>query len=113
MAHGPDVTSKPLSHQQRGRIGGLTRAALAPDRKAITKGARDGRWQRYVDRVREVLPELAADDPELIRRAEALRRADMIKMSAAAAAKRAELRALEAELDASGLLDAGSDGVDL
>jgi hypothetical protein len=72
-----------MSPAARGRIGGLTRAALAPDRKTVTQAARDGRWQRYVDKVRAALPELE-DEAEITCRAEALRRADMIRMSARA-----------------------------
>jgi hypothetical protein len=101
--------------QQRGRIGGLRRAALAPDLKAITKAARDGRWARYVERVKAALPELT-DEAEITRRAEMLRRADMAALSLRAARARrlrAELRAIETDLDASGLDDTGRDGVDV
>lgn len=73
-----------LTPQQRGRIGGLRRAALAPTRQAITQAARDSRWQRYVDQVKAALPDLA-DEAEVMRRAEVLQRADMIRMSARAA----------------------------
>jgi hypothetical protein len=50
-----------------------------------------------------------------MRRAELLRRADMTRMSLKATKARklkAELRAIEQELTAAGLDDAGSDGVD-
>jgi hypothetical protein len=102
------------SHAQRGRIGGLRRAALAPDTQALTAAARRARFQKYVDQIREALPDLV-DQAEIIRRAEQLRRADMASMSLKAATARRlkrELAALDAELDASGLLDAGSDGID-
>lgn len=92
--------------QLAGRIGGMTKAALAPDRDATTAAARAGRWQKYVDQVRAVLPELT-DEAEITRRAEMLRRADMVRMSARAAKTRAELRKLEAELDATDLPDGG------
>lgn len=101
-----------MSPQVRGRIGGLTRSALASTPQATTQAARDGRWAKYKQHVLEVLPELADDPAELDRRAALLRRADMVKMSALAAAKRRELAELEAALDATGLDDAGSDGVD-
>jgi hypothetical protein len=101
----PSISMTP---QQRGRIGGLTRAALTPDNRDITKPMRDGRWERYRQRILDVLPELAGDDAEIDRRAALLRQADMIRMSAAAAAKRRELAELEAELDVTGLGDAGN-----
>ncbi len=100
---------------QAGRIGGLTRAATAPSPQAITRAARDSRWQQYVARVREAVPDLQ-DEAEITRRAELLRRADMVSMSMKAAKARrlkAELAALDRELDASGLADAGRDGIDL
>jgi hypothetical protein len=103
-----------MSAQAAGRIGGLTRAATAPTPQAITEGWRKGRFQRYIDDVKAVMPELA-DEADIIRRAELLRRADMVRMSAKAAeAKRlkAQLKELEADLDATGLADAGSDGID-
>jgi hypothetical protein len=87
-----------MTAQQRGRIGGLTRAAQA---------ARDGRWQRYRQRVLDVLPELAGDDAEIDRRAELLRRAEMTRLSALAVARRRELAEIEAEAEATGLDDAG------
>ena len=83
--------------QARGRIGGYTRAALAPDRDSITRAARDARWQRYLD---QVPPEIT-DPAERTRRAELLRRADMTRLSLKAAKARrlrAQARALEAEI---------------
>jgi hypothetical protein len=75
------------SNSQRARIGGLTRAALAPSRQSITEGARAGRWERYRVKVREAMPELT-DETEIDRRAELLRKADMQRMSMKAAASR-------------------------
>ena len=69
------------SAQAKSSIGGLTAAALAPDRKDIGKEARSARWQRYLDKVLEALPHLADDPEELNRRAELLRRADMTRSS--------------------------------
>lgn len=100
--------------QQKGRIGGLTRKALAESPQAITEAARAARWQKYMDRVSEACPHIT-DQGELSRRAELLRQADMISMSMKAVkAKRlkAEAAALEAELNATGLADSGSDGID-
>ena len=54
-----------------------------------------------------MLPELADVPAELDRRAGLLRRADMVKMSALAAAKRRELAELERALNATGLDDVG------
>lgn len=91
--------------QARGRIGGLKRAALAPDRQAITDAARAARWEKYRQQVLAILPELAGDDAEIDRRAEMLRQADMTSMSLKAARARrlkAEAGRLEAELAAEG-----------
>jgi hypothetical protein len=90
----------PMSRQQRGRIGGLERAALTPDRRQLTEGMRRGRWQKYVDRVLGACPELAGDEAEITRRAEMLRRAEMIRMSERAAEARRQLREAEAALAA-------------
>ena len=95
--------------QARGRLGGLTRAATAATPQEITRAARDATWQKYLDQVRAVLPEIT-DEKELARRAELLRRADMTRLSMKAARARklkAELAALETELDATGLDQAG------
>jgi hypothetical protein len=77
-------TGSPMSMSARGRIGGLTRAALAPDRQAITQPARDARMRRYLDQV----PACITDPAERRRRAGLLQRADMVRMSALAAAAR-------------------------
>lgn len=106
--------------QALGRIGGLRRAALAPDMSALTEAARAGAWQRYVDQVRAALPGLT-DEADISRRADMLRRADMQAMalksaSAQSRAAEAERRAEAAEaklaeaLDATGLPDAGFGG---
>jgi len=87
----------------RGRIGGLTRAALAPSPQAITAAARDARWQRYRDQVLAAMPELDPADPDVDRRAALLQRADMARLSQRAAKARrlrAEAARIEAELDA-------------
>jgi hypothetical protein len=97
------------SRQQRGRLGGLTRAALASSPQAITKAANDARWQKYLDQVRAVLPEIT-DEGELTRRAMLLMRADMIRLSEKAAKARrlkAELRRAEADLAAAEAATAG------
>ena len=101
--------------QERGKIGGLRNAALAPSRQGITSAARAAGWQRYVEQVKAALPGLT-DQADIERRAAMLRKADMHALalkSARARRMRAELAALDSELDASGLLNAGSDGVDL
>lgn len=64
------------------------RWALTADRKAAMKPAHDGRLQRYKDQVLEALPQLAGQDAEVTRRAEQLRKADMIKLSRKAAMAR-------------------------
>ena len=97
--------------QQRGSIGGLIRAATAADSRDITAAARDARFRQYLDQV----PGQFTDPADRMRRAELLRRADMTRMSLKATKARklkAELRAIEQELTAAGLDDAGSDGVD-
>jgi hypothetical protein len=87
-----------MSPQQRGRIGGRTRAALSPDNTQHTANARAARWQKYRQRVLDALPQLAGDDAEIDRRAGLLRQADMIRMSERAAAARRALREAETEL---------------
>ena len=106
------MTQSHATAQARGRIGGLTRAARATTPQSITAAARDARWQRYLDQV----PEFVTDPGDRARRAELLRRADMVRMSMKAAKARrlkAELAALETELSAEGLEQAGSDGADV
>jgi hypothetical protein len=91
--------------QTKGRIGGLTTAANAPSPQAITQAARDARFQHYVDQVAYF-----TDEADRIRRAELLRKADMTRLSLKAAKARrmkAELAALEADLDAADLENAG------
>jgi len=94
-----------------GRIGGLRRAALCIDNAAHTLPARAARWQRYLDQI----PAEITDPAERTRRAEMLRRADMIQMSHRAALARQKAAKADAELaeilDATGLSDAGSDGI--
>jgi len=100
--------------QQRGSIGRKRTAALAPTREGTTQAARDARWQKYIDQVREARPEIT-NEAEISRRAQLLRQADMSSMSLKATKARrlkAELRALEGELSATGLEDAGSDSID-
>lgn len=89
----------PSSAQARGRIGGLTRAATAPTRQDITAAANSARWQKYVDQIHAVLPELT-DPAEIRRRAELLMRADMARLSQKAAAARRLRRELKAAEDA-------------
>lgn len=73
--------------QAWGAVGGLTRAALAPDRREITRAARAARWQKYVDQVREALPGLT-DEADIARRAEQLRSADMRRLAVKASTAR-------------------------
>lgn len=98
-------TGSATSSQARGRMGGLTTAALAPSPQHITRAANDANERRYIERVRAARPEIT-DEAELKRRAALLRKADMIRLSQKAARARklkAELREIEAELgDASG-----------
>jgi hypothetical protein len=94
----------PINHsdaQARGAIGGLTRAALAPDRTEITRAARAARWQKYTDQVRAALPDLT-DEAEITRRAELLRSADMRRLSlkASTARRRAAKAQAAAEVSA-------------
>ena len=65
------MSSSGYTPQQRGRLGGLTRAATAASRQDITRAANTARWQRYIDQVKMALPELA-DEKELLRRADLL-----------------------------------------
>jgi hypothetical protein len=98
--------------QARGRIGALTKAALATDRSALTQAARDARWQSYLDQI----PSEITDPGERQRRAGMLRAADLQRMSlrSSVARQRASeaARAEQELLDATGLLDVGSDGID-
>lgn len=100
--------------QRAGRISALRRQALTADPTPVA--AREGRLRRYRETVLAVMPELTEDEGELNRRAELLERAEMIRMSSKAVKARKlkkQLVALEAELDASKLEDAGRDGADL
>lgn len=72
----------------RASIASHERWAREPDRYAATQPARDGRWQRYLDRARELAP-AGADEAEIARRAEHLRTADMKRMALASARSRA------------------------
>lgn len=83
----PDMAGGALSPQQRGRLGGLTRAATASARQDITRAANAGRRQKYVDKVKAAVPDLT-DQAELARRADLLMRADMIRLSALASEAR-------------------------
>lgn len=74
------------------QIAAHTRWAKEPDRAAATRAARDGRWQRYLDKARELAP-TGSSEEEIVRRAESLRKADMRRMSLAAArAKRSKAK---------------------
>jgi hypothetical protein len=76
---------------------------------------RAGKLTKLRARVLEADPALT-DEVEIARRIECLRRADMTRLSMLAAKARqlkAEARALERELDATGLDNTGSDGIDL
>lgn len=68
------------------RVAIETRWAREPDRKAATAAAREGRWRRYLEQVDEKTPGLP--EPERQRRAAALRRADLARMSLKAAQAR-------------------------
>jgi hypothetical protein len=95
------MSTRSTPAQESGRAGGLIRAALAPDRRALTQAARDARWQGYVEKVRAAVPD--ATDAELQRRAEMLRQADMSRLAAKSVIARrraAEARRAAAELAA-------------
>lgn len=85
----------PADRAMISRIGGLTKAAKTIDRKGATAAARDARWRKYLD---QVDPDHTMPEVERIRRAQALRTADMTRLAlrsaqarrAAAAAKAAE-----------------------
>ena len=99
--------------QQRGSIGGNTTWSRHDPAPAMAR-VRAGKLSRLRERVIEADPTLT-DEVEIERRIECLRRADMQKLSLLAAKARklkAEMRALDHELSAAGLADAGSDGVD-
>jgi hypothetical protein len=111
------ATMQPASTdaRMRGRMGGLKKNALAADLRETTRAANSANWQHFIDQVRAVLPELD-DESEIIRRAGMLRQAhmtDLARRSAQARRLRRQAEAIEAELSAEGLLDAGSDGVDI
>jgi hypothetical protein len=104
-----------MSVADSARVAALTRLAMAPDHRAVTEPARRARMQQFLDQI----PAEVTDPAERVKRAKMLQRAHLIRASAAAARARtaaAEARRLAAEaglvLDASGLADAGSDGVD-
>ena len=92
------MAGKGLSPQQRGRRGGLIRAALT-DNKASMARVRAAKEQRYRDRVIEATNlDPVADAAEIQIRANKLRTADMIAMSAKAADARRALREAKAAL---------------
>ena len=99
-----------------GQIGSNRRWAAVQDRKAAMQPAWDGRLRKFKEQALELRPDLAGDDAALTEVAYRLRKAYMAELSLKAAKVqrlRRELAAIEAELDASGVDDAGSDGVDL
>lgn len=80
----------PLTPEQRNlraRVASYARWAREPDRHQATQAARDGRWQRYLERARELAPDGATDD-DIHYRAEVLRKADMTRMALASARAR-------------------------
>jgi len=101
----------------------MERWALASpaERRQAGRVMRAGRLTKAEARVREACPDIT-DPAEIRRRAEALLKAQMIRLSGLAARKRAEAaearrQAREAEAELAGLAaagpdDAGSDGVD-
>lgn len=68
------------------RIAAAVRWGREPDRVAATAPARAGLWAKYL---READPDGVLSDDERARRAEHLRRAQLLKASRAAAAARA------------------------
>jgi len=67
----------------RASAAGYTSWARTPDRSARTAPAREARWQKYLERARELQgPDATAEAVE--RAAESLRQADMARMSLAA-----------------------------
>lgn len=54
--------------------------ARTADRSARTSAAREARWQKYLDRARELAP-AGSDQQDIARRAEHLRQADMKRMA--------------------------------
>jgi hypothetical protein len=77
----------PAVRRSRSSLAALERWAREPDPVAATQAARDGRWQRYLDRARELAPAGATDD-DIERRAERLRHADLQRMALASAKAR-------------------------
>jgi hypothetical protein len=62
--------------------------ARTPDRAARTAPARDARWQKYLERARQLAPE-GADQADVEYRADCLRKADMHRLALASAKARA------------------------
>jgi hypothetical protein len=86
----------PISHEAavlRGRIGGLTRAATAPDRSGITQPAREAIFQNFLDQV----PASITDPAERQRRAELLRKAHLARIGLKAATARSRARRAAAD----------------
>ena len=60
------------------RVAAYERWAKEPNRRTATQKARDAKWRRYLEKVD---PDGTLPEAERIRRAEALRRADMARMA--------------------------------
>jgi hypothetical protein len=91
----------PAVRRNRASAAALERWAREPDPVAATQAARDGRWQRYLDKARQ-LALSGASDEDIERRADRLRRADLHRMalaSAKARGARARKAAAEPEPD--------------
>lgn len=116
----PDQASPRSSRSLKNSAIAHRRWALEPDHTAATQPMRDGFLAKLADEVREKTG--IKDEAEIMRRAEALRRSHMQLIAAKSAEvrrqqaetrrKEAEIAAMSAELDASGLADCGSDGID-
>ncbi len=71
-------------HQQAGRIGGLTRAALQTNEDYRKQRAAEGRMRRFLNQV----PAHITDPAERMKSAELLQRAEMTRIAKKSAANR-------------------------
>jgi len=77
----------PEEAHQRASIAAHESWARTPDRSARTSAARDARWEKYLEKARDLAP-AGADEVDIARRAEHLRQADMKRMALASARAR-------------------------
>ena len=73
----------PEQRRVRASLGAHTSWANTRDRQGRTAAAREARWQRYVDKAREIHKDHAVTEDFILNAAEHLRQADMRRMALA------------------------------